>query len=134
MIVIFDNNILISAALFWTSVPAEAFRKARKNDNKILASNPVLEELKTTLLDSKFDKYVSLPKRIEFYEMYKSSVQTVPITTSIVACRDPKDDMFLELAVSGNANIIITGDKDLLKLNPFRGIQVVTPKEFVQKI
>ena len=42
--------------------------------------------------------------------------------------------MFLELAVSGNANIIISGDKDLLELNPYREIQIISPKEFIEQI
>ncbi len=134
MVVVFDNNVIISAAMSWTSVPAQAFRKARKSHHKISISKPTLAELKTTLLDAKFDKYVSLSKRIEFYEIYKSSLQIIPVTTSIVACRDPKDNMFLELAVSAKADYIITGDKDLLVLNPFRGTQIISPEEFVEKI
>ena len=53
------------------------------------------------------------------------------ITERIVACRDPTDDKFLELAVSGNADLILSGDKDLLTLHPFRGIPIVTPAAFV---
>lgn len=134
MVVVFDNNVIISAAMFWTSIPAQALRKARKNEFKIIASQFTLTELYDTLLNSKFDKYVTIPKRIEFFEIYKNASQIVPVTTSINVCRDPKDDMFLELAVSGNANIIISGDKDLLELNPFRGIQIISPKEFIEQI
>ena len=46
------------------------------------------------------------------------------------ACRDPKDNKFLELAVAGSAGYLISGDEDLLVLNPFRGIRIVTPAEF----
>ncbi|NJN21258.1 MAG: putative toxin-antitoxin system toxin component, PIN family [Leptolyngbya sp. RL_3_1] len=48
-------------------------------------------------------------------------------TSEITVCRDPKDNMILELAVTGEANLIITGDEDLLVLNPFQNIQIVTP-------
>jgi len=48
-----------------------------------------------------------------------------------VACRDPKDNKFLELAVAGEATHIVTGDSDLLVLNPFRDIAVLTPSEFL---
>ena len=47
-------------------------------------------------------------------------------------CRDPKDDQILELAVSGNADCIVTGDDDLLTLNPFRGIAIITPADFLR--
>jgi predicted nucleic acid-binding protein len=59
-------------------------------------------------------------------------VQLVNVTETIDACRDPKDNRILELAVSGAAVMIVTGDRDLLGLHPFRGIPIVTPAEFVE--
>ncbi len=56
------------------------------------------------------------------------------ITERIVACRDPHDDKFLELAVNGHADLIVSGDRDLLALNPFREILIVTPAIFVQGV
>lgn len=50
------------------------------------------------------------------------------------ACRDPKDDKFLSLAVSGGADLILTGDKDLLDLHPFRGIAIVSPQQYLASI
>jgi putative PIN family toxin of toxin-antitoxin system len=47
----------------------------------------------------------------------------------IRASRDPKDDKFLEAAVNGRADVLVTGDKDLLDLNPFRGVAIVTPAQ-----
>ena len=52
-------------------------------------------------------------------------------TERITACRDPKDDKFLELAVNGHADLIVSGDADLLTLNPFQGTPIVTPADFV---
>lgn len=134
MVIVVDNNVIISAAMFWTSIPALAFRKAMKNEFSIIASQFTLSELFEILLNSKFDKYVTIPKRIEFLKIYKNALQIIPVTESINVCRDPKDNMFLELAVSGNAQMIISGDKDLLELNPFRGIQIISPKEFLEQI
>ena len=56
------------------------------------------------------------------------------IRESVEACRDPKDDQVLELAVNGRAGAIITGDTDLLALNPFRGIPIITPAEFLRDV
>ena len=56
------------------------------------------------------------------------------ISERIAACRDPTDDKFLELAVNGRADLIISGDADLLALNPFRDIAIVTPADFVQSV
>jgi putative PIN family toxin of toxin-antitoxin system len=55
----------------------------------------------------------------------------VPIIQVVRECRDPKDDKFLELALNGRADLIITGDADLLVLNPWRGIEIVTPREYL---
>jgi len=54
------------------------------------------------------------------------------ITERVVACRDPTDDKFLELAINGRADRIVTGDPDLLVLNPFRGIPIFSPATFVR--
>jgi hypothetical protein len=63
-----------------------------------------------------------------------AAAELVTITDRITACRDPKDDKFLELAVNGRADLIISGDADLLALNPFREIPIVTPAAFVQGV
>ena len=61
-----------------------------------------------------------------------AAAELVEITERIAACRDPKDDKFLELAVNGHADVLITGDADLLALNPFRRVPIITPADFVQ--
>lgn len=65
--------------------------------------------------------------------MYNQS-EFIDIIEEIKECRDEKDNKFLELAISGNADFIITGDNDLLVLNPFRTIQIITPKSFLEFI
>jgi len=52
-------------------------------------------------------------------------------TEPVNVCRDPKDDRILELALNGDAGVIVTGDMDLLVLDPFRGVRIVTPTEFL---
>jgi predicted nucleic acid-binding protein len=49
------------------------------------------------------------------------------------ASRDPKDDKFLEAAVNGRASVLVTGDRDLLDLNPFRGVAIVTPADYLTR-
>lgn len=56
------------------------------------------------------------------------------MNVQIKACRDPKDDKFLEAAVSGQATHLITGDADLLVLDPFQGIRILPPQEFLDMI
>jgi predicted nucleic acid-binding protein len=52
----------------------------------------------------------------------------------VQACRDPDDDKFLEVAMSGGADWIVTGDADLLALHPFEGIAIVTPADFLRLV
>ena len=63
-----------------------------------------------------------------------AAAELVTITERVVACRDPTDDKFLELAVNGHADLIVSGDEDLLTLNAFREIPIVTPAAFVQGV
>ncbi|MEX0268427.1 putative toxin-antitoxin system toxin component, PIN family [Leptolyngbyaceae cyanobacterium UHCC 1019] len=58
----------------------------------------------------------------------------VELTEKIQVCRDSKDDQILELAISGKAEFIITGDKDLLVLNPFQAVQIITAEDFLRTI
>jgi putative PIN family toxin of toxin-antitoxin system len=62
-----------------------------------------------------------------------SEAEWVDVDGRIAACRDPKDDKFLELAVSGRATCLISGDPELLVLSPFQEIPIVTPQAFLEK-
>lgn len=128
-----DTNVLISALLFKSSVPFEAISFATKQGD-ILYSEATLMELKKVLNRRKFDKYISEDERQLFLLNFVASSKLVTITERITVCRDQKDNKFLELAVSGKAKTIVTGDLDLLILNPFRSIKVLTPDQFVADV
>jgi putative PIN family toxin of toxin-antitoxin system len=72
-----------------------------------------------------------LAARHEFVERYRRIVEMIGIPSPIRACRDPKDDKFLALAVFGEADILISRDMDLLVLNPFRGIRILSPAGYL---
>jgi uncharacterized protein len=92
-----------------------------------LVSDDTLSELADRLSRPKFDRYVSREDRQRFFELYARVAEWVTITTTIRRCRDPRDDKFLELAIDGNADWIVTGDKDLLELSPYEAILIITP-------
>jgi uncharacterized protein len=131
--VVFDTNILVSAALLATSKPSLAVRWAAAND-LILASVATLSELVSTMERSKFDRYASRASRREFVAFVHANVQFVSIRRSVQACRDPNDDKFLDVAVNGGADVLITGDADLLALNPYEGIPILTAVDYLAKI
>ena len=130
MNILLDTNIIISALCFPFSKPRKAFDLAIKNGN-LLTSEDTFNELKTALLKQKFDKYIELNLRQEFLKLYSKLCKTVQISQKIDICRDKKDNKFLELAKNGNADYIITGDSDLLILNPFENIKIITPDAFL---
>lgn len=129
---VFDTNTLISAVLLEYSVPSRAFRRALKL-GQVLLSPETLEELAEVLQREKFNRYVELSERDEFLEALVDRADWVEPLEEIHACRDPKDDKFLELAVDGRADCIVSGDDDLLVLNPFRGIEIQRPSTFLEK-
>ncbi|WP_363267069.1 putative toxin-antitoxin system toxin component, PIN family [Okeania sp. SIO2B3] len=128
-----DTNIIVSALIFSKSTTMQAFREAKEN-GLILISAEILSELIDVLSRQKFDRYLSREIREYFLANLTKETELIAITETIDICRDPKDNKFLELAVSGNATHIITGDKDLLELHPFRDILIVTPSQFLSSL
>lgn len=130
MRIAFDTNVLVSALLFEDSTPARAFFSALVR-GEILISTALVTEIHNVLYRPKFDKYITDSQREDFMLALVEAGVLVDITESVEICRDPKDNMILELAICGNADVIVTGDKDLLDLDPFRGIVVVTPQTYL---
>jgi putative PIN family toxin of toxin-antitoxin system len=91
----------------------------------------LLAELQEVLGRTKFDRYIVPGERERFLARLVLEATLVPVTNQLQACRDSKDDQVLELAVNGSATCIISDDQDLLALNPFHGIQILTPAEFL---
>ncbi len=127
---VFDTNAIISADLFRDSVPGRALWLAL-DLGTILMSEALIEELREVLSRPRFDRYATRVEREEFLRRLIREAETIEIIETVRACRDPEDDKILELAVNGRANYIVTGDDDLLDLNPFRGIAIVRPAEFL---
>ena len=128
---VFDTNVIVSAALLAGSVPRRAFDKAF-DAGRILISVPVLLELAEVLARPKLNKYLLEEERMRFLISFLKAAEMVEVTERVAACRDAKDDKFLELAVSARADCIVSGDADLLVLNPFRGIPIITPDNFLR--
>jgi len=120
---VLDTNTLLSSSLFRNSIPREAEKKATRT-GKIVASIATYDEFVEVFLRSKFDKYISIETRLAILSEFKRLALFIEISETITDCRDPKDNKFLELAVSANASCIISGDKDLLILHPFRNIPI----------
>lgn len=130
MRLILDTNILVSAFVFKSETANIVVRHAAKK-HTLLFSESTFKELKSTLLKPKFAEIVELPTIRKFIINLFRIGEFIDPKIKIAECRDPKDNKFLELAVAGNADCIVTGDKDLLVLNPFRGIKIMSSSDFL---
>jgi putative PIN family toxin of toxin-antitoxin system len=130
---VIDTGVAVSAVLLPNSVPRQAFDAASAR-GKLLISEATVAELDEVLRRPKFNKYVPEEKRLEFLAALVQAAELVEVTEVITACRDVKDNKFLELAVSGKASHLISGDGDLLVLHPFRGIAILAPQAFLTSL
>ena len=131
MRVVVDTNVFVSAALKDTSLPALAVHVVGQRGTllKSLATERHLFEVAAR----PHLAALIAPAALGWLRTLLAAAELVTITERIAACRDPTDDKFLDLAVNGRADIIVSGDADLLILNPFRDIPIVTPGTFVQR-
>ena len=130
MRVVIDTNAWISRLLLADSVAPRAVDKALSRF-EVVVSEASVEELADVLSREKFDRYVSLQDREEFLRRLLQVTTMVPELSEITDCRDPKDNRFLALALDSEGDCIVGGDDDLLALNPWRGIEIVSPGAFL---
>jgi len=132
MRVVVDTNVLVSAALKEQSLPSTAVHLAAESG--ILLKSTITEQELFVTLDRPRLAPLIPPRFRDWLSELLAAAELVTIAERITGCRDPNDDKFLELAVNGHADLIVSGDADLLALNPFRGIPIVTPAIFVQRV
>ena len=129
--VVIDTNVFVTRLLRFDSVPGRAAEKAIHHATA-LVSQSTMNELAEVLEQAKFDRYVTLEQRLQFIRLIAQTAQFVSIIHSIRECRDPKDNKFLEVALNGRADVIVTGDADLLAMNPWRGVAILSPAEYLE--
>jgi len=125
-----DTNVLISALLSPHSTNALALKKAHELGN-VVYSRETEMELSNVLMRKKFDPYFTVEARLEILDRFSADSTEFTPTEKVSVCRDPKDNMFLELALAAKASCLISGDPDLLVLNPFRTIPIMNATDFI---
>jgi putative PIN family toxin of toxin-antitoxin system len=131
MRVVVDTNILVSFAIRPNPDFERIFDHIAAHCVS-LVSEGTIAELFDVLTRDKFRRYIPLDQSIEYVEWYFGASEPVIVAEHVIACRDPKDDKFLSLAVAGKADCIIAGDQHLLEMVKFRGIPVYRPAEFIR--
>mgnify|MGYP001047646188 CR=1 FL=1 len=130
MRIVIDTGVVVSAVLLPRSVPRQAL-DAAVSRGRLLVSEDTIAELDEVFRRPRFDKYVTEALRLEFLAALVRESEVIEVVDSVTDCRDPRDNKFLELALSGKASHIVTGDSDLLVLHPFRDIAIVSPQSFL---
>lgn len=130
MRVVIDTNVWVSRLLLAGSAAAQAVDRALERFD-VMVSEPLVEELTEVLSWGKFDRYVSVRDREEFLRRILQIAKIAPVLSEVDDCRDPDDNRLLALALDSESDCILTGDGDLLLLNPWRGVRIVSPREFL---
>ncbi|HJU20254.1 MAG TPA: putative toxin-antitoxin system toxin component, PIN family [Stellaceae bacterium] len=128
--IVFDASAFISAALKADSVPEQALLRAEEVDVFALSA-AVDAEIAGVLDRPKFARAIPLARRQRLLGIVRHAAVWFEPAVSVTDCRDPKDDKYLELALEAGAEIIVSGDDDLLVLHPWRGVRILRPADYL---
>jgi len=127
--IVVDTNILVSAS-FWKGNPYKIIELAAQGKIKVFSSAEILEEFARVLKRDFKTGEEEIKERIEnFLEIINLVEPKIKIQE---VKEDPDDDKVLEVAIEANADCIVSGDKHLLKIKGFKGIKIITAKEFLE--
>ena len=131
--IVFDTNALISAAIRQHSVSNQALILAA-TQFEIVVSEATWTAFETRIERPKLFRYFGNleAQREEVVKTIGRVVKHIVVQTAVTDCRDPDDNKFLALALDSLAELIITGDRDLLELHVWRGVQILTAGDFVR--
>jgi len=132
LIVVLDASIVISAALKAESVPEKALRRAITRPDRLILSQDVVAEYQEVMCRPKFDRLIGAERRSVLLNLLTLSAEMIEPIEIIRECSDPGDDKYLTLAAAGGADVIVTGDvRHLLAMDPWRGIRILRPLDFL---
>lgn len=136
MRVVVDTGVLVSALIRPQGTTGAVLRALRDGRFKPVYSIDMLVEIIDVLARQVFRvKYHVEPDHISaLINLIRLRGEPVAPQRKIKACRDPKDDRFLEAALAGQADCIVSGDADLLSLTPFEGIPILRPAELLARL
>lgn len=131
MRVILDTNVFVSG-IFFTGPPHQILKAWRNGKLTLVISAEILEEYQrvSAALAEQFST-IDLKPVVEFIMVHAEMVAAPPLPEPV--CTDPDDDKFLACAVTGNARLIVSGDKHLLHVSGYQGVQVLKPRQFVDE-
>ena len=133
---VLDTNVLVGALIKPTGSVGAVLDALRDGRYVALFSEATLEELVDVLARPRLrEKYGIADDVVEtMLRLMLLRGEEVRPQVPLSVCRDPKDDKFLEVALEGQADVLVTGDEDLLVLDPFGGVSIVSPGGFLARL
>jgi putative PIN family toxin of toxin-antitoxin system len=129
--VVFDASSIVGAALKEDSAPERALLLARSQET--LCLSPAVEaEIRDVLRRPKFAKYISEASAGRILDILGAPALILEPVERVTDCRDKKDNKYLELALAAEASVIVSSDADLLVLDPWRGIRILKPIDYIR--
>jgi len=125
--VVLDTNVFIAAVV--SDGLCRDLVRVRVLPHTIVTSEPLLRELRSTSRN----KFAVDPDELPLLRQLQEEAEIVaPVRLDERVCRDEDDDMVLTTAIAGKADVIVTGDEDLLVLRKFGGIKILSPRQFLE--
>lgn len=128
--IVFDASAVVSAALRESSVPERALLHAEETDVFVLSAE-VDAEIAEVLNRPRFAAAISAVRRTRILDVLRGEAVWFSPVERVTDCRDDKDNKYLELALASGADVIVTGDADLLVLHPWRGVRILRPADYL---
>jgi len=129
--VVLDTNVLVSG-IFYSGPPSEILRAWEQRKLRLVLTLPIFEEYKDVAVRLGVHFPAININRLMDLIIVESDL-CGPVALAHPVCTDPKDDKFIAAAIAGNAGVIISGDKHLLKVSGYHGISVLTPRVFIER-
>jgi putative PIN family toxin of toxin-antitoxin system len=130
--VVIDTGVIISGLIQRKGTSRKALNLALQNHTSLI-SFATFSELKEVIFRPKFEHFFTNEDKLNMLKIISMKSEQIEIRSLVKICRDSKDDMFLNLAIDGQADVLLTRDPDLLALHPFREIPILSPADFLNQ-
>lgn len=132
--IVIDTNVILSHFISPQGTAGRAFDFIAEHCVYVICAE-TLSELIAKLSEDRFDRYGAPAERMRYVASVEEMAEFIDVQSNVRLSIDPKDDIFLSLALDGRADFIVTGDKKhLLPLNPFEGIPILSPADFLSRV
>jgi len=131
MRIVIDTNV-VASAIFFGGRPAELLRMVVQHELSAVATNEIVDEYQATI-NYLLNKYEDRPLQLSIVPIF-SAMEIIPVTSKIEVCRDPDDNKFISCAIDGHCYYVVSGDKDLLSVEQYADIKIITVADFLKLI